>query len=440
MLRFSHMPSYSRARESGNAYAVQFNNAAFDALMRLAFESSSASTPWALLTSGSWCMSTVGSRVAVGDGMTVELSEAKFAGANELEHATTTLTSDDPDAAPGRLAEFVEALVEKRRCRPSEASYVYDMRPSKSDVNVRIHDRLFRDRAHHDPVAEKLQRIVGAPRALTFSRHPFSSTKTFANLAGASVKELRRRIEFFLGNRDWYERKGIPYQLGIMLTGECGTGKSSAIRAIANATGRSIVNVNLSGVATASQLKRLLQQEALSVLESDEQVEPAIVKLPVAQRIFVIDEIDAVGSLVSDRSGEGRHDVVAVPDELTLGEILNVMDGGIEVPGRILVMISNYPERLDRALVRPGRIDIHVTFGLADRDTLADLYKVVFDEELDPESVARLPDRQLSPSHASEIMISEASLPNTDANKVIDRLVEVAKCKIEFKNPSTIIF
>jgi len=52
------------------------------------------------------------------------------------------------------------------------------------------------------------------------------------------------------------------------------------------------------------------------------------------------------------------------PDELNLAGLLNVLDGVVDTPGRLLILTSNHPEALDPALIRPGRIDrlIHLGF------------------------------------------------------------------------------
>jgi ATP-dependent 26S proteasome regulatory subunit len=208
--------------------------------------------------------------------------------------------------------------------RAGEPKYVFDSKAtqSRSEINARVNQHVNSTPDH----VLRMQRIVGAPRSLAFTKHRFHSTKTFANLCGDDVRELQRRVSFFLENQEWYRSKGIPYQLGIMLSGPCGTGKSSAIRAIANATHRSIVNVNLSSIATASQLKRLFLNDALQVYETDEQAEPTPMLLPVSDRIFVLDEIDALGgAMVLDRStGGGGGGGAAMPDELSLGELLTM--------------------------------------------------------------------------------------------------------------------
>ncbi len=50
-------------------------------------------------------------------------------------------------------------------------------------------------------------------------------------------------------------------------------------------------------------------------------------------------------------------------DELNLAGLLNVLDGVVDTPGRIIVMTSNHPEKLDPALIRPGRINKKVYMG-----------------------------------------------------------------------------
>jgi chaperone BCS1 len=50
-------------------------------------------------------------------------------------------------------------------------------------------------------------------------------------------------------------------------------------------------------------------------------------------------------------------------DKLNLTGLLNVMDGVVDTPGRILIMTTNHPEMLDPAIIRPGRIDKRIMLG-----------------------------------------------------------------------------
>ena len=40
-----------------------------------------------------------------------------------------------------------------------------------------------------------------------------------------------------------------------------------------------------------------------------------------------------------------------------------VLDGVVDSPGRIVVMTSNHPEKLDPALIRPGRVNLKLNLG-----------------------------------------------------------------------------
>jgi chaperone BCS1 len=69
-------------------------------------------------------------------------------------------------------------------------------------------------------------------------------------------------------------------------------------------------------------------------------------------------------------------------DPITLDDILNLWDGLKETPGRILGISSNHYNKLDPALVRPGRIDITINFDNSSRymNSLLSLslFKLVF--------------------------------------------------------------
>jgi chaperone BCS1 len=59
----------------------------------------------------------------------------------------------------------------------------------------------------------------------------------------------------------------------------------------------------------------------------------------------------------------------AANQQVTLSGLLNAVDGIASRDDRILVMTSNHPEKLDPALIRPGRVDLREHIGLIDRDT-----------------------------------------------------------------------
>ena len=265
-----------------------------------------------------------------------------------------------------------------------------------------------------DDPAAKRARIMNTPRELSFTRTPFHSNKLFSNTFGDQVREVESRVKFFCENRAWYTERGIPYQLGFLLSGLPGTGKTSAIRAIANHTKRHIINVNFASITTATQLKNLLFSERLSTFVDSHSSDTQTLSIPIDQRLYVLEEIDAIGDIVQQRY-EGMKPRSTVPDELTLAEILTALDGTIESPGRMLVMTSNHPEYLDEALIRPGRIDVCVTFTRAPRDLIVEMYQSFFQTTFPQEMVPALPDMRLTPAEVGQCLFRHFGCPDPTA-------------------------
>ena len=100
-------------------------------------------------------------------------------------------------------------------------------------------------------------------------------------------------------------------------------------------------------------------------------------------------------------------------------EILTVLDGTMEIPGRIVVMTSNHPEVLDKALIRPGRIDVAVKFGYASRDLIMEMYRGYYDREFPISFSNLLPDNCLTPAEIGQILFR-----HFDANGDIEKVIE----------------
>jgi AAA+ superfamily predicted ATPase len=256
-----------------------------------------------------------------------------------------------------------------------------------------------------DIANHKQMLIKSAPKQLSFTMSPFYSNKKFSNVYGEQARLVEQRVRFFIDNKDWYDAKGIPYQLGILLSGAPGSGKTSLIRAMANATKRHIINVNFSNITTASQLKNLFYSDKIQVYTDSSLNNTQSYFIPIDKRLYVLEEIDAAGDIVKQRvSSDIDNKKTTVNDELTLAEILTVIDGTMEVPGRILIMTSNHPEVLDEALIRPGRIDVQVEFGYAKRELIAEMYKGYMDKEFPESCIQQLPDQQLSPAEVGQVL------------------------------------
>jgi len=159
-------------------------------------------------------------------------------------------------------------------------------------------------------------------------------------------------VDNFYNRKDWYVEKGIPYQAGILLYGPPGTGKTSFVKVIASKFNKNIYYLK------ASELSKL--QTALVTLPKD--------------CILLIEDIDS-NDLVLDRSKREQNNEklnietnadgkakIAV-EKINLSDILNFMDGVLSIPGRFLIATTNKKEKIDPALLRPGRIDMAIEIG-----------------------------------------------------------------------------
>ena len=268
-----------------------------------------------------------------------------------------------------------------------------------------------------------------------FKKSKFNSNRTLKNVYMRQSEELKKRVDFFMKRRDWYDSKGIPHTLGIVMWGHPGCGKTSTIKAIANETKRHIFNIMLSEIKTKEELKDLFYNDTIHIYNGDKL---ETFHIPLHKRIYVIEDIDAMDSIVLKRTAEqlrkeeekklklasemeafkekqGKDmfdrmllNATSPTDTLDLATLLNVLDGVRETPGRIIILSTNFPERLDEALLRPGRFDMMIEYEKHPRDILISHVEHFYDMRLTKEQRHSLMDPSLekkwTPAEVSQIL------------------------------------
>lgn len=253
---------------------------------------------------------------------------------------------------------------------------------------------------------------------LLYTKHSFHTTRSFDNVFFEQRDKVKNHVQFFLTRKDWYEKKGIPYTLGFMFHGGPGCGKTSSIKAIANTAHRHILNIHLSEIKSKSQLRHLFFNDEIHVYNGT--VTERFI-IPVHERLYVIEDIDAMGDAVlkrewkqpapvekpKEKSGDPWLDNKEHDDEIKepidLSFLLNLLDGTLEASGRILAISSNFPERIDKALIRPGRIDMIVHFKKCNRQILREMVTSFYDTEQDDWTTEEL-DYKWSPAEVNQIL------------------------------------
>lgn len=290
---------------------------------------------------------------------------------------------------------------------------------------------------------------------MLFKRYALSDEKTFQSFFHPEKEVLLKLLDHFTMKTGKFAIPGYPHKLGLLLHGPPGTGKTSLIKALAHYTKRHIVSIPLARVKTNQELTDLVFDQACRV-EGDDWT----YKLPFKKTIFVMEDVDAAADVVhkreknqfmsfmgmgpsmgkykpsdfeTDKNGDKNGDskepatkdsgteieegpvMMKMPgmgnggiskwldgaDELNLAGILNVLDGVVDCPNRIVIMTTNHPEKLDPALIRPGRINKKLYLGLLRGEEaicMVERYYGELDQETKDKFFGFFPEEEVSPA------------------------------------------
>ncbi|GJN24810.1 hypothetical protein PR202_gb12576 [Eleusine coracana subsp. coracana] len=235
----------------------------------------------------------------------------------------------------------------------------------------------------------------------TWSFVNFDHPTTFDTLAmdPDRKKEIMDDLDAFRNNREFYRRTGKPWKRGYLLYGPPGTGKSTMIAAMANYLNYDIYDVELTVVSNNNDLRKLLIQTT-------------------SKSIIIIEDIDCSLDLTGKRDGKKKPAAPTSPYELhgggsevTLSGLLNFIDGLWSACGgeRIVVFTTNHVDQLDPALIRRGRMDMHIEMsycGFEAFKTLAKNYLDIHAHRLFPAVEEQLNEVELTPADVAECLMT----------------------------------
>lgn len=275
---------------------------------------------------------------------------------------------------------------------------------------------------------------------LIFKYLPFSTNKCMGNLFGPHIRTLNKRLRRFQHERQWYSAHGIPHTLGILMSGPPGTGKTSVIKAVAAETNRHVFNLRISSDTSISAFKKLWFDPILRVLDGNGTLRNIFIHP--SQRIYVLEDVDCLTDIVLNRAfikpapeptseeEKNKKKMAAYQTKtaprINLSVLLNLLDGILETPERIVIMTSNYPERLDKALMRPGRMDCHLYLGNCAVETIFEMCEAFYGKQ--PETLREILaqfDTLFTPA-----MVQESMLMSENVEEFV-RVLEKRVCERE---------
>lgn len=268
---------------------------------------------------------------------------------------------------------------------------------------------------------------------------PFKHPSTFDTLAmdPEKKKEIMEDLQDFAGGQAFYQKTGRAWKRGYLLYGPPGTGKSSMIAAMANYLGYDIYDLELTEVHNNSELRKLLMKTS-------------------SKSIIVIEDIDCSINLTNRKKnstspGSRNYYDSGAPElrgacgsacgedggnSITLSGLLNFTDGLWSCCGseRIFVFTTNHIEKLDPALLRSGRMDMHIFMSHCSFSALKILLKnyLGYEEgDLDVpvlKEIEELMDKaQMTPADISEVLIKN----RRNRQKALNELLETLKLTAE---------
>ncbi|KAI3996134.1 hypothetical protein MKX01_031488 [Papaver californicum] len=240
-------------------------------------------------------------------------------------------------------------------------------------------------------------------------QHP----STFETLAMDSElkKEIKDDLDRFVKRRDFYAKVGKAWKRGYLLYGPPGTGKSSLVAAMANYLNFDVYDLELTNVRSNSQLRSVL--------------------LGTKNRsILLIEDIDCSAQLQDRSKIEDPFRPKTRNTELTLSGLLNVIDGIWSSCGdeKIIIFTTNHKDKLDPALLRPGRMDKHIHMSYITPQgfrILASNYLSINKHHLFEEIEELLKESETTPAEVAEqLMVSD------DADVSLNGLIQFLKTKM----------
>ena len=193
----------------------------------------------------------------------------------------------------------------------------------------------------------------------------------------------------------WYSNRGIPYRRGYLLHGPPGTGKSSLAWAISGVFGVDIYCISLVDPnLTEEELGMLFTSLPRRCVVLLEDIDSA--GLSKRQEINANDRSKTDATTTSTISAEITKAVESVQKSsdkkdkqgISLSGLLNAIDGVASHEGRVLIMTTNFPDKLDEALIRPGRIDMKVAFTNATRTQIRELFTRMYSPDTPTKAAA----------------------------------------------------
>lgn len=182
--------------------------------------------------------------------------------------------------------------------------------------------------------------------------------------------DLVESLAFYQANRAWYEARGIPYKKTFLLHGEPGTGKTSIIKGLASHFKLNLCLLNLTQMSDTGLERALVEAPDNSII--------ALEDFDSATATHGRTRVKPKAATGEEETKSGETTLNLTTGFLTLGGILNALDGLASLDGKIIFLTTNHLNLMDPALIRPGRVDHIVEIGRLGESEIRDYVRLMF--------------------------------------------------------------
>lgn len=272
-------------------------------------------------------------------------------------------------ALPERMIAAADRIVDVGPVRPSHLAYAVkhlhgrpiDVRDAERMLAYPV-DAVFAALRHGRPPAEVLRRLEQAAEANLPAEGP--RLEDMAGYGEARSWGLSLAADLALWRRQ--QLTWADVDRGLLLSGPPGTGKTLFARALATTCEAELVATSVSRWQSYGHLGDLLGAMRKSF-------EIAVERRP---SILFLDELDSVGDRASFSQDHAHYATQVV------NGLLELVDGQERLEGVVIVGATNWPEKIDPALLRPGRLDRHIRISLPDAQERRQLARLYFTDDL----------------------------------------------------------
>lgn len=219
------------------------------------------------------------------------------------------------------------------------------------------------------------------------------------------MNEILDDIQNFKKEKDLYIKYGMPYKRNYLFSGLPGTGKTSFIFSLASEINYSIYMIPFT-------------------LEIDDNIFTDALKGINKQSILILEDVDA---LFVQRNTKSKS-------SLSFSGLINILDGLARKDGLIVFLTTNHLDKLDSALIRPGRIDKYIEFTYATKEQIEKMFKKFMPDQIDnlKKFIDKTDGIKTTTAILQKFFFENRNEKNICSNKIIKKLKEL--CSSHVKN------